>query len=107
MGASAAQRAITFMREQFTHLDAGLVQDGNLHADLFINEMYVRELIEDIENRKKEESSPVVASIFYDFKGKGRTRIPVEVRGYDDITSTFILVNAKKKIKTQRARIHI
>lgn len=37
MSASAARRAVTFMREQFTHLDTQLIQDGNLHPDLFIN----------------------------------------------------------------------
>ena len=48
-----------------------------------------------------------MAHIIYDFKGIGRTRIPVEVRGYDELTSTFIVVNEERKISTQRSRIHL
>ena len=62
MSATAARRAITFMREQYSHLDPGLVQEGNLHADLFINEEFVSSLIEEIERRKQDKSlSPVEA----------------------------------------------
>ena len=52
MSASAARRAITFMREQFTHLDTQIIQDVNMHPDLFINKVYVDSLIETIEERK-------------------------------------------------------
>ena len=61
MNANAARRAIKFMREQFTHLDTQIVQDGNLHADLFINEDYVQGLIERL--RENGKLDPKVMSI--------------------------------------------
>ena len=51
MSASAARRAVKFMREQFTHLDTQIIQDVNLHPDLFINEVFVTSLIDTINNR--------------------------------------------------------
>ena len=50
---------------------------------------------------------PIIAHIIYDFTGIGRTRIPVKVCEYDEVTSTFIVKNEEKRISTQRSRIHV
>ena len=72
------------MREQFTHLDTQLVQDSNLHTDLFINEKHVHDLAQKIEQHRQDPSlGPVQGHITYDFKGKGRKEIEVEVCEYD------------------------
>ena len=56
MSATSARRAVTFMREQYTHLDAQLMQDGNLHTDLFIDERFVHELVEKIDQHRQDRS---------------------------------------------------
>ena len=108
MSASAARRAIKFMREQFTHLDTQLIQDGNLHLDLFINENNVDDLKGALEERKQnDDMPPIIAHINYDFKKGGRQRVPVEVISYDDETSSFLLANKELGVRTQRPRIYI
>lgn len=46
MNMSAVKRAIKFMREQYTHLDTPIVQDKNLHPDLFIDSNMIKDLKE-------------------------------------------------------------
>ena len=95
MNANAARRAIKFMREQYTHLDTQIVQDGNLHPDLFINHEYVQNLIDKLRDvgkldpqilgsitssvmygsTQKSDTDPakkIIGKIDYQFKGVGK-----------------------------------
>ena len=127
MNANAARRAIKFMREQFTHLDSQIVQDGNLHPDLFINQDYVLSLIDRLREKGKldpkiasvassfwksttteeDPANKIIGLIDYQFKDIGKQKIPVEIIGYDESTSAFILVNKEKNVHTMRPRIYI
>ena len=66
------------------------------------------DLVQAIEEHERDETlPPIIGQITYDFKSLGKQKIPVEVRGYDEGTSSFIVVNEKRKIQTQRPRIYI
>ncbi len=60
MSARAARRSIKFMREQFTHLDTQIIQDGNLHPDLYLHERYVEDLVKLLKEQKSDDSLPVI-----------------------------------------------
>ena len=108
MNAATARRSIKFMREQFTHLDTQIIQDGNLHPDLFINEIYVTQLVEAIKAREADETKePIRAVIDYRFAGKPKERLPVEVKAYDELHSAFLCVNEEKNVNMMLPRIYI
>ena len=106
MNAASARRAIKFMREQYTHLDTQIVQDGNMHPDLFIRDVFVQELI-DMVNNRQEEDPPIIGKIEFQFRNEGKQMIPVEVREYNEETSSFLLVNEEKNVHVYRPRIYI
>ena len=56
MSVQYVRRAIKFMREQFTHLDSQVIQDSNLHADLFIDLHLVRDLKERLRQYLKDKN---------------------------------------------------
>ena len=44
MNAPAVKRAVKFTREQLTHLDPQIIQDQNMHPDLFMDTDWVKQL---------------------------------------------------------------
>lgn len=73
MNASGVRRAVKFMRDQFTHLDTQIVQDGNLHPDLFIEEHYVTNLADKIDAREADPSLPKIhGKMEFVFKDSGK-----------------------------------
>lgn len=49
----------------------------------------------------------VYGKIDYRFKDGSKQRIPVEIVGYDESTSSFLLVNKELGVNTMRPRIYI
>ena len=56
---------------------------------------------------EEDPANKVIGMIDYQFKGVGKQKIPVEIIGYDEATSAFILVNKEKNVHTMRPRIYI
>ena len=66
------------------------------------------QLVEAIKAREADESlDPIKATISYQFNGKPTERIPVEIRAYDEMYSSFLCVNEEKNINMMRPRIYI
>lgn len=84
MSNTMVQTAITFTREQLTHLDPPVIQDYNLHPEMFIEYEIVQELIDRVADYKKqlaeaEELNPpekIFGQIDYQF-ADGSKRIKV------------------------------
>ena len=108
------------MREQFTHLDTQVIQDSNVHSDLFIEIQNVRELKARLKKYLKmkrlrasgdpevENPKPIMGQIEYRFQSTGEAEfIPVQVVDFEEESGNFVLVNERLNIHTQRPRIYI
>ena len=108
------------MREQFTHLDTQVIQDSNVHSDLFIEIQNVRELKARLKKYLKmkklrasgdpdaENPKPIMGQIEYRFQSTGEVEfIHVQVVDFEEESGNFVLVNERLNIHTQRPRIYI
>jgi hypothetical protein len=61
-----------------------------------------------LKEREADDSlQPIKGTIGYQFKGKPKEQIPVEIKGYDEEHSSFLCVNEEKNVHTMRPRIYI
>ena len=119
MNPATVMRAIKFSREQLTHLDPQLVQDQNMHPDLFMNTEWVKDLRNKIKKYEEqlalsrirgsgvERPAPITGKTDYLFPNGRKERIPIEVTGYERESGRFTFVNKKENINSMTARIYI
>lgn len=103
------KQAIKFVREELTHLDPHLVQDSNLHPELFMNYDWVLDLKEKLQARQSDPSlnRPLIGMTEYIFADGSNKAIPVEVVGFDPASTRFYVANKEHGINTMRSRVYI
>lgn len=108
------QTAITFTREQLTHLDPPVIQDYNLRPEMFIEYDIVQELIDRVALYKQQlaesdELNPpakIYGLIDYNFHD-GTRRIKVQIYDYERASDRFSCFSEEWNVGTMRSRIYI
>lgn len=115
MTQTMVQTAIKFTREQLTHLDPPIIQDYNMHPELFIEYEIVQELVDKVNEYKlrladgDELNPPKMISGYIDYffpDGKKRN-IRVQVFDFEKVSERFSCYSDEYDVCTMRSRIYI